>query len=214
VKLSQTQQVIENYAESLKAARADSTVVADLRAIAAFLGEFPVQQMSTLVDRGLKVGSRAGAQLDGAGASACSDAAAQLERLAKILVSGGGKAERTKDVTSLSKLLRRLSDSETLSAAIEKLRTAMKPEPIEHRIDSFIRRLKEETGTAAFDDTFAELAASSLKREHVVAIAKSVYGGISRDTSRRDALDYIRKPHDAYMSAKRGIDATGGRSAA
>ena len=62
--------------------------------------------------------------------------------------------------------------------------------------------------------TFAEFANSSLKREHVVAVAMSVYGGIKKAISRKGALDYIRKPHDAYMSAKRGIDATGGRSAA
>jgi len=138
----------------------------------------------------------------------------QLDHLVKILSTGGAKAEATKDLASLSKLLRGFAESETLSAVLDKLRDAMKLEPVEQQIVRFIERLKRETGTASFDRTFAELTASPLKREHVVAVALSVYGGIKKSTSRKGALGYIRKPHDAYMSAKRGIDATGGRSAA
>jgi hypothetical protein len=61
---------------------------------------------------------------------------------------------------------------------------------------------------------FAQLAASPLKKEHIVAIAMSVYGGIKKSTPRKGALEYIRKAHDAFTSAKRGIQAEGGRSAA
>jgi len=213
VKLGQTRQVIDAYADGLQAAQADKASLS-LRTIAAFLGEFSDEQMSTLVRRGSKVGTNAAAQACAPENSVCLNAAAHVESLAKILASGGAKAERIKDVISLSTLLRVLNDSETLSAAVQRLRDAMKPEPIEQRINHFIRRLKEETGTGSFDNTFAELVASSLKREHVVAVAMSVYGGIKKSTSRKAALNYIRKPHDAYMSAKRGIDATGGRSAA
>jgi hypothetical protein len=59
-----------------------------------------------------------------------------------------------------------------------------------------------------------ELASSNLKREQVVAIASSVYGRINKGTSRVVALAYIRKPHDAHVIARRGIDASDGRSAA
>ena len=90
----------------------------------------------------------------------------------------------------------------------------MTPETAEQQIDRFIKRLIQESRSASFESVFAELEASALKREHVVSIALSIYGGIKKTTSRKEALGYIRKPHDAYMSSKRGIDATGGRSAA
>jgi hypothetical protein len=62
--------------------------------------------------------------------------------------------------------------------------------------------------------TLGELRDSKLKREVVVQIALAVYGGIPKKTSRKDALDSIRKPHDARVNARRGIEAQGGRSAA
>ncbi len=90
----------------------------------------------------------------------------------------------------------------------------MRPNPIDHQISTFIQRLNRDTGTDSFEQTLAELADSPLQREHVVAVAKSVYGGIRNSTSRKAALEFVRKPHDARMSARRGIEATGGRSAA
>ena len=97
---------------------------------------------------------------------------------------------------------------------LEALRRALKPEPPAELIKAFIERLKRDIRTPAFEQTIAELAGSRLKREQVVEIARAVYGGIPKNTSRKAALKFIRKPHDAYMSAKRGIDAMGGRSAA
>jgi len=212
VKLSQTKRTIDAYADGLKAAGADPAS-ASLRAIASLLGEFPDEQMSNLVRRGSKAVTGTVAQT-GAGNRASANAVAHLDRLAEILSAGGAKRESVKDLITFRKLLSRFDESETLSAILGKLRDAMKPEPVEQQIDRFIKRLKEETGSASFDHTFAELTASPLKREHIVAIAMAVYGRIGSGTSRKRALDFIRKPHDAYVSAKRGIEATGGRSAA
>jgi hypothetical protein len=69
-------------------------------------------------------------------------------------------------------------------------------------------------GTEAFEQALSELVASKLKRDDVVEVARKVYGNIPKNTSRKAAIRYIRKPHDARLSAKRGIDAMGGRSAA
>jgi len=213
VKLSQTKLAIDAYADGLDAADAGSAAES-LRTLASFLGEFSGEQMSILVLRDSKVSLRAAAKPSGTSDSPSVEVVEQLDHLVTVLASGGAKKEFTKDLVSLAKLLRGFADSEKLSAVLGELRHAMTPEPIEQQIDGFIKRLREETGTASFDRTFAELAASRLKREHVVAVAMSVYGGIKKSTSRKAALDYIRKPHDAYVSAKRGIDATGGRSAA
>lgn len=213
MKLSQTKQTIDAYADGLQASEA-GTVADKLRAVASFLGEFGDQQMSNLVRRGPVIGRQSLSRPRTGGNSVGAEVAAQLDLLGKILASGGAKKELTKDLASLGELLRGFADSDTLPAAFDKLRDAMKPEPVEQQIIGFIARLKADTRTANFEATFAELAASPLKREHVVAIALSVYGGIKKSTSRKDALAFIRRPHDAYTSAKRGIDATGGRSAA
>lgn len=213
MKFSQTKQTIDAYADGLQAADAGAAI-AGLRVIASFLGEFPNEHMSTLARRGSKTGLLATSKPCPSGNSPSVEVAVHLDQLAKVLASGGAKAESTKDLKSLSNLLRGVRDSETLSAVLGRLRDAMKPGTIEQQIVGFIERLKRDTGTASFDRTFAELADSPLKREHIVAIAMSVYGGIKKSTSRKGALAYIRKPHDAYTSAKRGIDATGGRSAA
>lgn len=97
---------------------------------------------------------------------------------------------------------------------LEAFRRALKREPAGDRVKAFIERLNSEMRTPAFENTLTELATSKLKREQVVEIARAVYGGIPKNTSRKAALKFIRKPHDTYMSAKRGIEATGGRSAA
>lgn len=214
VKLSQTKQTLSGYAEALSAAGAASAA-RGLKALASFLDESANEEMSYLVQRASKteasVAKRPSIDRD---LPSAPQLATYLDLLAKILASTKSKVDYTKDLTALGKLLRRFDESETLSAVLDRLRGAMKPEPVEKQIAGFIERLKKETGTPSFDRTFEELAASPLRREHVVAVAMAVYGRINRSTSRKAALDYIRKPHDAYVSAKRGIDATGGRSAA
>jgi hypothetical protein len=105
-------------------------------------------------------------------------------------------------------------DSRYLSHMLDALRRALSVGTADEATAAFIDRLNTARGSDAFEDVLAELGASKLKREHVVEIARAVYGGIPKSTSRKAALNFIRKPHDAYMSAKRGIEATGGRSAA
>jgi hypothetical protein len=203
--------MVKVLADGMKAAGAVSAS-ASLFSIASFLSEFSSQQMATLVLQGSKV---APLTTESTGSDIlCDQAAAHLDLLANVLTSGGGKSEAIKDVKSLAKLLRSLGESETLLAALDRLRDAMMPKPIDQQITDFIERLKKEKGTPAFERTFAELKNSQLKREHVVAVATSVYGSIKKSASRRAALEYARKPHDAYMNARRGIEATGGRSAA
>lgn len=90
----------------------------------------------------------------------------------------------------------------------------MTPLPIDQQIARFVERLKADARTPNFESTYAMLVASGLKAEHMVEIARELYGPLKKGTSRKVALEYIRKSHDAFMSAKRGIDATGGRSAA
>jgi hypothetical protein len=139
---------------------------------------------------------------------------AHLGHVSCILKAGGGDNYSIKVLNNLSNLLLALDDSETLPAILNKLRDTMKPAPIEMQVAAFAERLKRETGTAAFERTFAELKASALKREHVVQVASTVYGRINKSTSRVAALAFIRKPHDASVSTRLGIEATGGRSAA
>ena len=161
--LSHTKQIIDAYADGLKAADAGSAA-ADLRTVASFLDEFSGEQMSILIERGSMVGIRPTAEPDANGISPGAEIASQLDLLGKVLAAGGAKAETTKDLVSLGKLLRGLAESETLPAVLDKLRDAMKPEPVEQQISAFIERLKKERGTAFFDQTFAELAASPLRR--------------------------------------------------
>jgi hypothetical protein len=214
VKLSKIKHTISAYADALNAADA-ATAASGLRTLASFLNEFPNKEMSVLVQRASKAeAAAAGRPSIDRNLPSAGQLATCLDLLAQVLASTKSKGDYTKDLTALGKLLRGLGESETLSAGLDRLRDAMKPEPIEKQIAGFIERLKKETGTSSFDRTFEELAASPLKREHVVAVATSVYGRINRSTSRRAALDFIRKPHDAYVSAKRGIEASGGRSAA
>ena len=69
-------------------------------------------------------------------------------------------------------------------------------------------------GTSYLECAFANLARSDLRWEHLVSVVKSVPGSIGQGTSKKQALDFIRKPHDAYVNAKRDIEATASRSAA
>lgn len=140
--------------------------------------------------------------------------AIQLDHLAKVLSAAKANPDWLKTLESLSQLLWSHRESESLSATFEKLRATMIPHEIDSRIAEFSERLKNEIGTPDFERTIAALDASDLTREQVVAVAMSVYGSVKKSTARRAALGFIRKLHSARMSAKRGIEATGGRSAA
>jgi hypothetical protein len=137
--------------------------------------------------------------------------------LERVLRAGCAEAVAD-DLTSLLKLIGQhwceSPKSTSVLSMLNALRRVLRPEPSGALTKTFIERLGKDTRTPAFEQTFEELAGSKLKREQVVEIARAVYGGIPKNTSRKAALKFIRKPHDAYMSAKRGIDAMGGRSAA
>lgn len=118
------------------------------------------------------------------------------------------------DLEQLYNLLATQANSGDLTVVLDLLRTAMINETTDPRIEAFARKLKQETGTAEFERTLSDLKASPLTRLEVVAIAAAVYGPIKKGTSRIGALAFIRKPHDAFVTTKRGLEATGGRSAA
>jgi hypothetical protein len=214
VRVSQVKRTVCAFAEALEAANAPPAAAA-LATLASFLDRFADKQMSALAQCKSKIShSSAVATSVNVDLPTVAEVALHLDCLAKVVASTGTNAALKKDLAVLSSLLRLTGESATLATALEKLRSAMEPQPVEEQIAGFIERLKKEMGTPTFENTFAELAASPLNREQVLTIAMSVYGGIKRSTSRRGALEYIRKSHDAHMSAKRGIEATGGRSAA
>jgi hypothetical protein len=142
-----------------------------------------------------------------------------LEALGLVQEASKAPKALTRDLELLVDLLRSgdggNDDSRYLLPMLNALRQALMPKPKPERgVREFIERLKAETGSDRFDQTLSELANSGLRKEDLVEIARAVYGGIPKRTSRKAALAFIRKPHDAYMSARRGIEATGGRSAA
>ena len=215
MKLSETQRPISAYADGLETAGAVAPAAA-LRSIAAFLSEFGTMTMAGFTQRAAK------ACLAPETAKSCSELTVSnvvphLQALQAILRAGRGKAAAD-DIASLLKFVnqfwRESSSGTTLASMLKALKAALKPEASEPLVKTFIERLNKDVRTPAFEETLAELAASKLKREDVVGIARAVYGSIPKGTSRKAALGFIRKPHDAFISAKRGIDAMKGRSAA
>jgi uncharacterized protein with PhoU and TrkA domain len=109
-------------------------------------------------------------------------------------------------VQLLSGDMRYLTDS--LQAMKE---DAVTPEPDPNE---FVGKLKAASGSEQFERLFRELETSNVRRETIIAIARGMVGRVAASTTRKAALALIRKGHDARMSARRGIEATGGRSAA
>jgi hypothetical protein len=146
------------------------------------------------------------------------DVTPHLQALELILKAGRASDTKVKDLGLLIGLLHGGNgseiDSRYLLPMLNALRQILLPKKPETEIREFINRLKAEIGSDRFDQVLSELANSGLKKEHLIEVARGVYGSIPKSTSRKAALGYIRRPHDAFMSAKRGIDATGGRSAA
>jgi hypothetical protein len=214
MKLDLVSKTIATYADGLAAGGA-TLDAAGLRMLSTWLAQHP-QKSAVRFVAGLRIGdcNVYPQLLVDPSSITIKGVTEQLGCLSAVVSACGGKAEMGKDLALLCGMLRKFDDSDSLSAVIRLLREAMTPVPTELLIAKFIERLKSELGTFAFEDTLAELQNSDIKKEHIVQIAKAVYGQIKSDSSRAVALRFIRKPHDAYMSAKRGIDATGGRSAA
>jgi hypothetical protein len=205
---------VSAYAGALETA-GGRTPAAALRLLVAFLEEFGALSMSALVERVSNGSFQTGpSHSDG---FTVDDVRPHLRALRDVL-----RAAKTNGAAADLDLLLRVVDrlwpesrrDDSLSSMLDALRRALKPDPPNEQVKAFIERLNKDMRSPEFEDTLAELGASKLKREHVVEIARAVYGGIPKSTSRKAALKFIRKPHDAYMSAKRGIEATGGRSAA
>jgi hypothetical protein len=218
VKLSETERVVSAYVDGLKLADAGKPATY-LQAIAELLSEFPDRSMADLVKCHRKVQQQSQAEPGPWNDEPrLIDIIPYLEALGRVLDAGRSPARRTKDLGLLIDLLQGSDggrgDSRYLLPMLNALRQAMKPRTPEKTIQEFIDRLEAAKGSNRFDQVFSELASSDLRKEHVIEVARGVYGGVPSKLSRKAALAYVRKPHDAYMSAKRGIDATGGRSAA
>lgn len=203
---TELKRAISAYAEGLDLAGA-SDIAQPMLLVAGFLAEHP-----PLPDGGRcsqREPSRASA-VD-AHLVAVATRVVQHLRIVERVLRSGGAASSANDLALLIKSLR--PDSVYFGQMLEFLKKALLAgSPLE--VAEFARRLRSEVGSEAFEHTLVELDSSGLKREYVVEIARAVYGAIPKNTSRKAALKFIRKPHDAYMSAKRGIEATGGRSAA
>lgn len=100
---------------------------------------------------------------------------------------------------------------------IPKATKAPKTGPDADVILSYVTRLLNAVGSDSFEQIFSSLKSDkNLSREPLVTIASGVQGGkrpLPSSTTRKAALAIIRKGHDAFMSTRAGIEATGGRSA-
>lgn len=202
MKLSDIAAPIAAYADGPGAVR----YAVCLRSLASFLREFGDRTILELVECKPKL-ERARAS------SGCKlvNLIPHLNALENILEASSA-TDRANAVRLLIKCLS--TDSVYLPPMLEALRRALSRGDADVSVREFIDRLNNDIGSDAFEHTLRELSVSNLKREQVVQIAQNVYGGIQKNTSRRAALAYIRKPHDARTNARRGIEASGGRSAA
>jgi len=209
VKLREIERPISAYADGLELANA-VLPASGLRQLAQFLkevGDFTTTQLNESRPRVVLPT----AQLPGSdGGARVPDVVPHLKALEKVLRTG--ESTVANELRLLIKCLG--NDSVYLSPMLGALRRALTGGNTDEAVAEFIARLNKDMGTDAFERTLAELKASSLRREHVVQVAHDVYGGIPKGTTRKAALAFIRKPHDARVNARRGIDALGGRSAA
>lgn len=208
MKLSETGRILDAYVQALKAGGAP-TSVPPLEALASFLNE---QKRMTMEELRGKMNAFPGDAAHADRHQSGKATAAQLRALKAVLIAGRARPTQIADIELLIELLE--ADSVYIPSMLDFLKQLLQSTNAQVRIESFVGRLRSQTGNDAFEQTFEELSSSDLKREAVVEIAIGVYGGLPKKTSRKAALNFIRKPHDARMSAKRGISAMGGRSAA
>ena len=145
--VSRLKPAVDVFAEALGAAGAQMSASGFL-AIGSFFAEFPEVQVTALVRRGAQLRPTEASSHRSESDISCAVTVALLDALAKILELGGAKAAFVKDLLSFNQLLRGLGELETLSAALDKLRASMRPEPVEQVVDNYIKRLKGEMGTA------------------------------------------------------------------
>lgn len=207
MKLAELQCTIERYADGLRLAGA-TDAAQSLSLLTQFLSDHRSVDIERLLDFPPRRSGEAGPSATGPTTSSVLPHLRALEELLRA-------AHAVAIADNLGLLIKLLeADSGYLLGMLDFLRRALSPPPVSDEVARFVERLRAEVGSGAFEETLAELASSALKRESIVEIARAVYGGIPKSTSRKAALQMIRRPHDAYVSAKRGIDAMGGRSAA
>lgn len=210
MKLSETGRTIHAYVEALKTGGAYASVP-PLESLASFFIEQKRMTMEEFREK-MRDLPKDVVHAPTNGPHSCKASAVQLRALGAVLVAGRARPTQIADIELLIELLE--ADSVYNSNMLDLLKQLVQPVNAEARIEGFVERLKSQIGSDAFEKTYEELSSSDLKREAVVEIAIGVYGGIPKKTSRKAALGFVRKPHDARMSAKRGINAMGGRSAA
>ncbi len=211
MRLNDVERPIRSYICCLAAAGSDRAT-ADLRLLADFLLEFGTISMVDLEHQWKVVGSNDQKKCE---QNSITELGRCLELLLNLLEVAGARVPLLQDLGKLRKFFGEASlESGRLPEVLTALRKAMQPMPIEEQIHDYIRRLHETARTSAFEGVFREISGSELRREHVVEVAKAIYGSVEKRSSRQKALALIRKAHDAYMSAKRGNETTGGRSAA
>ena len=134
-----------------------------------------------------------------------------LQHLILILKAAEAKTALINGFKTLDTLLNS-SESLLVEPMLERLTRLLTPERPD--VAAFIDRLRTETKTARFDATFEELRSSGASLGELQAIALGLSGATKKPKNKTEALKSIRGQHDAYVRAKRGIDAMGGRSAA
>ena len=210
MRLSETEKIVRAQARAL--ALFDQPAGGSLDRLADFLKTFGSRQMSEVAQALARPSRTQDTNKRSEPDVSCTVVAEHLYAVSVVLAAANARATKIADLKLLAKLIG--TESCDLSSALVKLRVAMTPPQAEQIVEEFIKQLKTDARTERFEQTWADLKASGLKVAHMLSIARQVYGPVPASTSRDKALKFIRRPHDAYMSTKRGIDAMGGRSAA
>ena len=200
--LNHIEGLIAAYAEGLNLG-GGRTAAACLREFGEFLREFGSSSIAELSKCKPRVAQMPNptATAEDDNTTRVSDVTTHLRALESILRAAEARG-RADEIRLLIKSLG--DDSAYLSDMLNALRRALSRGATNAGVEDFVERLERDMGTDAFEQALGELKASPLRREQVVQIALRVYGGIPKSTSRKAALDFIRKPHDAQVNARRG----------
>ena len=137
-----------------------------------------------------------------------SDAAKSIAVLSGLIAELSPRGP-SNDLKLLAQLLAR--DSANLSATLDALRAAMTDR---FDVEQMATKLRDAVGTERFDSLYAKIKAPAVKLDDLKRLAVLIYGAADPVKNKTAALKQIRGPHDARMSARLGIEASGGRSAA
>lgn len=118
------------------------------------------------------------------------------------------------DLAGYIDLFESYSDSGSLKEFLQQLDEALGMTQTEI-IQNLSENLNKATGDEiAFEMVYDQLMNADLKKDDILKICRKVYGDVPTSTSRTRALELIRKPHDARIHTRRGINAMQGHSAA